>query len=143
MSDAELGPSDIDSPDPEDDDEYITGLNRLIDIVLAWEHVKRDMVHKAPADTLREGMARIQAVLDSLPPELRWTGGVVRFPPPSTGHQAQTVNILITCFYVRSNLLQHLGQIPGITHQRIVKSVALPKHYRRAHFVCLSNSTDF
>lgn len=132
ISDSELGSGDADSDLTvlwpmmpatwlQDDEEYITGLNSLIEITLVWENVKTDMIHKAPADTLRQGMARIQAVLDNLPPELRWTGGVVRFPPPSMGHRAQTVNILITCFYLRSNLIQNLGKVPGITHQRIVK----------------------
>ncbi|KAM0438449.1 hypothetical protein ACHAPT_001198 [Fusarium lateritium] len=106
-----------------DDEEFITGLNSLIDVLLVWERAKVDMAHKQPEETLRDGMANIQAVLDNLVPELRWRGGLARFPQPSRGHEAQTVNILITCLYVRSNLLQHLGQAPGITHQSIVSDV--------------------
>ncbi|KAM0275144.1 hypothetical protein ACHAQH_007518 [Verticillium albo-atrum] len=134
LSDAELG-----VPDPEldtyvlwpaaaetwlrDDEQFITGLNSLIDIMLVWENAKVDMTCKAPTDTLRDGMAGIQAVLDNLIPELRWRGGLARFPQPCRGHESQTVNILITSLYLRSNLLQNLGQIPGITHQGIVSDV--------------------
>lgn len=106
-----------------DDEQFITGLNSLVDIRLVWDHVKVDMTHKTPADTLREGMARIQAVMDNLIPELRWRGGLARYPPPCRGHEAQIVNILITSLYVRSNLLQNLGHVPGITHQSIVRFV--------------------
>lgn len=104
-----------------DEEQFITGLNGLADLFLVWEHVKTDMTHKPPEDTLKEGMARIQRVLDNLIPELRWRGGLTRFPTPSRGQEAQTVNILVTSLYMRSNLLQHLGQVPGITHQSIVR----------------------
>ncbi|KAG7147228.1 hypothetical protein HYQ46_003940 [Verticillium longisporum] len=106
-----------------DDKQYMTGLNSLIDIMLVWEDAKVYMTHKSPTDTLREGMARIQAVLDNLIPELRWSGGLARYPQPCRSHEAQTVNILITSLYLRSNLVQNLGQIPGITHQGIVSDV--------------------
>ncbi|KAJ4307898.1 hypothetical protein N0V84_012426 [Fusarium piperis] len=106
-----------------DDEEFITGLNSLADVLMVWERAKVDMVHKQPEETLRDGMARLQAVLDNLVPELRWRGGLARFPKPSQGHESQTVNLLITCLYIRSNLLQHLGQAPGITHQSIVSDV--------------------
>ncbi|EGY22466.1 uncharacterized protein VDAG_03904 [Verticillium dahliae VdLs.17] len=134
LSDAELGvpEPDVDIPSlwpgleetwMRDDKQYMTGLNSLIDIMLVWEDAKVDMTHKSPTDTLREGMARIQAVLDNLIPELRWSGGLARYPQPCRSHEAQTVNILITSLYLRSNLVQNLGQIPGITHQGIVSDV--------------------
>ncbi|RSL83228.1 hypothetical protein CEP51_004640 [Fusarium floridanum] len=134
LSDAELGVPDTETNISElwlaapaswlkDDDEYITGLNSLADVLMVWERAKIDMAYKEPEETLRDGMARLQAVLDNLVPELRWRGGLARFPKPSRGHESQTVNILITCFYIRSNLLQHLGQAPGITHQSIVSDV--------------------
>ncbi|UPL02196.1 hypothetical protein LCI18_013130 [Fusarium solani-melongenae] len=134
LSDAELGVPDTETnlsalwpaaPSSwlKDDDQYITGLNSLADVLMVWERAKVDMAHKQPEETLRDGMARLQAVLDNLVPELRWRGGLARFPKPSRGHESQTVNILITCFYIRSNLLQHLGQAPGITHQSIVSDV--------------------
>ncbi|EEU35934.1 uncharacterized protein NECHADRAFT_85322 [Fusarium vanettenii 77-13-4] len=134
LSDAELGVPDAETNVSElwtaapaswlkDDDQYITGLNSLADVLMVWERAKIDMAHKQPEETLRDGMARLQAVLDNLVPELRWRGGLARFPKPSRGHESQTVNILITCFYIRSNLLQHLGQAPGISHQSIVSDV--------------------
>ncbi|KXJ93602.1 hypothetical protein Micbo1qcDRAFT_183248 [Microdochium bolleyi] len=106
-----------------DEDEYVTGLNSLIDVMMTWEHVKIDMTHRPAEKTLRSGMARMQNVMDTLAPELRWRGGLTRFPLPSHGHEAQTVNILITSLYVRSNLLQHLGPVPGISHSSIVSDV--------------------
>lgn len=137
LSDAELGVPDTETNISalwpaapaswlKDDDQYITGLNSLADVLMVWERAKIDMAYKEPEETLRDGMARLQAVLDNLVPELRWRGGLARFPKPSRGHESQTVNILITCFYIRSNLLQHLGQAPGITHQSIVRSVTPP-----------------
>lgn len=104
-----------------EDEEFISGLNSLVDILFVWERVKIDMTHREPEDTLRDGMADIQAALDNLIPELRWRGGLARYPKPSQGHEAQMVNILITSLYVRSNLLQHLGQAPDITHESIAR----------------------
>lgn len=104
-----------------DDDEYITGLNSLIDVMMIWEHVKVDMTHRPAKETLTSGMIRMQTVMDNLAPELRWRGGLARFPLPSHGHEAQTVNILITSLFIRSNLLQHLGPVPGISHSSIVR----------------------
>ena len=107
----------------EDRMEYITGLNSLVDVLMVWEQTKVDMTHKPPADSLREGMTRVQAVMDTLIPELRWRGGLARFPRPCWGHEVQMVNILITSLYLRSNLMQHLGQTPGISHRSIVDDV--------------------
>lgn len=107
----------------EDGMEYITGLNSLADVLMVWEQAKVDMSHKPPADTLREGITRVQTVLDTLIPELRWRGGLARFPRPCWGHEVQTVNILITSLYLKSNLMQHLGQTPGISHKSIVRDV--------------------
>ncbi|KAH7033708.1 uncharacterized protein B0I36DRAFT_266925 [Microdochium trichocladiopsis] len=135
LSDSELGvprPENLDTSmlDTEakaiwlkDNDQYITGLNSLLDVMMVWEHVKIDMAHRPAADTLQAGMARMQAVMDNLAPELRWRGGLTRFPVPSPGHEAQTLNILITSLYIRSNLLQHLGTVPGISHASIVSDV--------------------
>lgn len=115
--------------------QYITGLNSLLDVMMVWEHVKVDMAHRTPAETLRAGMARMQVVMDNLEPELRWRGGLTRFPTPDPGHEAQTLNILITSLYIRSNMLQHLGAVEGITHATIVRygfsGVHLPLTYTR------------
>ncbi|KAM5347348.1 hypothetical protein ACJ41O_010353 [Fusarium nematophilum] len=99
-----------------DDEEYVTGLNSLVDVMLIWERAKVDMAHKAPQETLRDGMAHVQQVLDNLIPELRWRGGLARFPQPSRGHEAQTVNILITSLYV-SDALEVLDHIPEEVHE--------------------------
>lgn len=103
-----------------DGQQFVDGLNSLIDLFLAWERIKIDLAYKQPADAMTDGMARIQKVLDSLIPELRWRGGLARFPAPCRGHEAQTVNILITSLYIRSNLLQNLGQVSSVTHQAIL-----------------------
>ncbi|RSL93305.1 hypothetical protein CEP52_013348 [Fusarium oligoseptatum] len=54
-----------------DDEQFITGLNSLADVLMVWERAKVDMAYKEPEETLRDGMARLQAVLDNLVPELR------------------------------------------------------------------------
>ncbi|CAH0058108.1 unnamed protein product [Clonostachys solani] len=109
---------------PEDEIAYIPGLNSLIDIFLIWEKGKVDIATKPPEEVLTRAMERIQTALDGLRPELRWRGGLTRFPRGAWGHEVQMVNILITALSIKSNFLQHLGSLlPGITHQDIVSDV--------------------
>lgn len=109
---------------PEDEIPFIPGLNSLIDIFLIWEKGKVDIATKPPEEVLTRAMERIQTALDGLRPELRWRGGLTRFPRGAWGHEVQMVNILITALSIKSNFLQHLGSLlPGITHQDIVRSV--------------------
>ncbi|VUC29315.1 unnamed protein product [Clonostachys rosea] len=109
---------------PEDEIPFIPGLNSLIDIFLIWEKGKVDIATKPPEEVLTRAMERIQTALDGLRPELRWRGGLTRFPRGAWGHEVQMVNILITALSIKSNFLQHLGSLlPGITHQDIVSDV--------------------
>ena len=106
----------------EDEKHYIPGLNAFADIFMAWWHVKLDLTHKTSAEVLKGGLARVQHALDSLPPEIRWRGGLSRPPEATSGHDLQMVHVLITSLYVKSNLLQHIGVFPSIlTHQDIIK----------------------
>ena len=131
ITDSELYPSlarTTDEPHwPEDDIPYIPGLNRLIDVFLVWEQVKVDMVYKTPQDTLKRAVETMQGTLDNLPPELRWQGGISRYPRGLWGNEVQMVNILITALSLKSNFLQHLDAVlPGLTHGDIVKYVSPP-----------------
>lgn len=91
-----------------DDLDFTPGLNDLIHLILVWERVNMEMIHRSPGETLRNGTGQVQAILDQLKPELRWTGGLAWFPKPLWCHEVQTVNILITSLSLKSNLLQHL-----------------------------------
>lgn len=124
LTDRQLYPALVPRPEtpnwPEDEIHFIPGLNSLIDVFLIWEQGKVDMTHKPPEETLRRAVDRIQSALDDLPPELRWRGGLTRYPKQVWGHEAQMVNILITALSLKSNFLQHLGSLlPGLTHHDI------------------------
>ncbi|KAG9251097.1 uncharacterized protein F5Z01DRAFT_332124 [Emericellopsis atlantica] len=128
ITDSQLYPdlaSSADTPSwPEDEIHFIPGLNSLIDVFLTWEQSKKDLTHKQPEETLKCAISRIQHILDNLPPDLRWTGGLTRFPQPVWGHKAQMVNILITALSLKSNFLQHLGSLlPGLSHYDIICDV--------------------
>jgi hypothetical protein len=99
---------------------YVVGLNGLVDTFLVWAQGQTDMTHRNAEDTVRRAVLRIQAVLDGLAPELRWTGRLSRFPPGEWGHQVQMVNIYITALWLKSNFLQHMGVVlPGVAHHDI------------------------
>ncbi|KAI6778172.1 uncharacterized protein J7T54_002707 [Emericellopsis cladophorae] len=93
ITDSQLYPDltlSADTPSwPDDEIHFIPGLNSLIDVFLTWEQSKKDLTHKQPEETLQCAISRIQHILDNLPPDLRWTGGLTRFPQPVWGHKAQ------------------------------------------------------
>ncbi|KAM0273539.1 hypothetical protein ACHAQH_008288 [Verticillium albo-atrum] len=103
---------------------YIPGLLRLNDIFWVWHEAQTIPVATlGGADAaLKRYLAQVQQVIDSLPPELRWRGGLSRPAHITEGHDAQVVNIFITSLHIRSNLLEKFGSTPGSheEHQRIV-----------------------
>lgn len=106
----------------EDEKHYVPGLNAFADLFMTWWHAKLDIAHKTPTEALRGGLAHVQHVLDNLPPEIRWRGGLSRPPGATLGHDKQMVHVLITSLYIKSNLLQRIGVFPSIlTHQDIIK----------------------
>lgn len=111
-------------PSTDDDKHYIPGLNAFADVFMAWWHAKLDRTHCPPEEALKRGLSHVQHVLDNLPPELRWRGGLSRPPGATWGHDAQMVLVLVTSLYVKSNLLQRFGSLPSIlTHGDIIRSV--------------------
>ncbi|KAH7000500.1 hypothetical protein EDB80DRAFT_724067 [Ilyonectria destructans] len=101
---------------------YIAGLNALCDLFLVWHDVKSAQTTSDPGKSLSMALTKIQQVIDKLPPELRWRGGLSRLPIATEGHDVQIANIFITSLYIRSNLLQRLGTVETsrLEHQRIV-----------------------
>lgn len=99
---------------------YIAGLNSLSDLFLVW-HEAQSTPHQDPGISLQTYEAKVQNVIDSLPPELRWRGGLSRPANVTHGHDAQIANIFITSLHVQSNLLQKFGPAECLPqHQRIV-----------------------
>ena len=108
----------------DDDKPYVPGMEAVSDVFMAWWHAKSDRAHRPPEEALERGLAHVQRVLDGLPPELRWRGGLSRSPGASWGHDAQMVQIFVTNLYVKSNLLQRFGALSSIlTHRDIIRSV--------------------
>lgn len=104
---------------------YMPGLQSLAHLYRVWHDAQTtpDAVHGGPALALAHYQDRIQHIIDSLPPELRWRGGLSRPAYVTQGHESQTVNIFISSLHIRSCLLQmrNLGS-PSCTreHERIV-----------------------
>ncbi|KAM0516882.1 hypothetical protein ACHAO3_007815 [Verticillium nonalfalfae] len=132
LTDDELDPTgkDLDPLAAEDtawhgnNTSYIPGLLRLSDIFWVWHEaqtIPAAMLGGAEA-ALARYLAQVQQVIDSLPPELRWRGGLSRPAHVTEGHDAQVVNIFITSLHIRSNLLEKFGSTSGSheEHQRIV-----------------------
>ncbi|KAL3461661.1 hypothetical protein BJX64DRAFT_152404 [Aspergillus heterothallicus] len=88
---------------------YVAGLKHLLEIFLAWHTCQTDRFYHTPSQVLSTSLARIRHILDCLPPELRWRGGMSRPHQATRGHDVQIANIFVTSLYVRSNLLQQFG----------------------------------
>ncbi|KAL2793360.1 hypothetical protein BJX66DRAFT_227254 [Aspergillus keveii] len=88
---------------------YVPGLTHLLQIFLTWHTCQTDRFYHPPLQVLSTGLSRIRSTIDSLPPELRWRGGMSRPRNATRGHDIQIANIFITSLYVRSNLLQQFG----------------------------------
>jgi hypothetical protein len=96
---------------------YVPGLNSLSDLFSIWHDLQsrdqrtRDQQHhshkrQSAEDLIAYYFDRIRQVLDNLPPELRWRGGLSRPRTITYGHDVQIANIFITSFHIRSNILQ-------------------------------------
>ena len=53
-------------------------------------------------------MTLVQRALDTLPPNLRWRGGLSRPPDSNFGTDVQTANLYVTQLHIRSTLLQQM-----------------------------------
>ncbi|KAK1967314.1 glycoside hydrolase [Colletotrichum sublineola] len=104
---------------------YVPGLNHLSDLFLTWYEAQTAPIslYGGQEEALEHFLSRVQAIIDSFPPELRWRGGLSRQPHVTEGHDTQIANLLITSLNIRSNLLQKFGspvKTCALEHQRIV-----------------------
>ena len=66
----------------------------------------RDSTFGGPEEALKHHQNAIQHVIDFLPRELRWRGGLSRPLYVTQGHESQTANIFVSSLHLRSSLLQ-------------------------------------
>ncbi|KAL4942375.1 hypothetical protein BDV06DRAFT_222228 [Aspergillus oleicola] len=112
---------------PSDKTTYVPGLMYLRSTFHTWHTCQTDRFYLPPSQVLAAGLSAIQTIIDTLPPELRWRGGLSRPTNAMLGHDVQIANVFITVLYVRSNLLQQFGDPAGTEnkeeHQRIVSDL--------------------
>ncbi|KAF3805678.1 hypothetical protein GCG54_00005040 [Colletotrichum gloeosporioides] len=134
----QLSPADGLPPWHGDTTSYVPGLNHLSDLFLIWHEAQTApvSVYGGQEDALKHYLARIQTIIDSFPPELRWRGGLSRPGHITEGHDTQIANLFITSLNIRSNLLQKFGstvKTRAAEHQRIVDDLLeilyhMPQH---------------
>ncbi|KAJ9144530.1 C6 zinc finger domain-containing protein [Pleurostoma richardsiae] len=103
----------------------LPGLLSLSDLFMVWYDSRRGSPptsDQASREVLLKHLTTIQRIIDLLPPELRWRGGLSRPANVTQGHDVQIANIFITSLHLRSNLLQKFGPAErcGDEHQRLV-----------------------
>ncbi|KAH7191751.1 uncharacterized protein B0J16DRAFT_281258 [Fusarium flagelliforme] len=109
LSDNQLEPSAIEPAWHGDDMSYIPGLNSLSDLFLIWQDMQQTPKDTNPQTTITRYLVKVQKVLDDLPPELRWRGGLSRPATVTEGHDSQIANLFVTSLNIRSNILQKFG----------------------------------
>ncbi|KAF5707737.1 hypothetical protein FMUND_10955 [Fusarium mundagurra] len=141
LSDNQMEPKAPDSchepPWHGDDTTYVPGLNSLSDLFLIWQEVQQVPEGTEPQITITRYLGKIQQVLDNLPPELRWRGGLSRPPNVTKGHDVQIANLFVTSLNIRSNILQRFGptEKSAEDHQKIVDDLLeILYHLPRAVF---------
>jgi hypothetical protein len=132
LTDRELDPEayllDPDGPPWHGDDtSYVPGLNSLSDLFLVWHDMQQQTQPKPLPDIhpARETyLSRVQKIIDELPPELRWRGGLSRPAGVTLGHDVQVANLFVTSLHIRSNVLQRYPDADNgrarAEHQRVV-----------------------
>ncbi|KAF5023283.1 hypothetical protein F66182_4664 [Fusarium sp. NRRL 66182] len=140
LSDNQLAPPAVDDsgePWHGDDTTYIPGLNSLSDLFLIWQQAQHTPRDSDAQTNITNYLAKIQSVLDSLPPELRWRGGLSRPSHVTQGHDVQIANLFVTSLAVRSNILQKFGPTDTTCqeHQKIIDDLLeILYHLPRAVF---------
>lgn len=111
LSDKELDPAHVYEDDQWHgrDRSYIAGLNYMSKLNLLWHSSQRPSNDRS--NHLQSHTAQIQRVLDYLPSELLWRGGLSRPPQSNFGTQVQTANLYITQLHIRSNLLEQINRL--------------------------------
>lgn len=110
-ADTEFSPSQITDPSfpLAEFVSYIPGINHLSRLYLIWHNSQQKSFDRLTH--LSHYLQLAQSGLDSLPPELRWRGGLSRHPAGNLGTELQVVNLHITQLYIRSNLLEQIYAI--------------------------------
>lgn len=108
-----------------DDHSYVPGLQALADLFMVWCRCRQKPPSRVYPQHARELLDplldNIQRILDQLPPELRWHGGLARVATATPGHDVQVANIFVTSLHLRANLLQKFAPARcGDAHQRVV-----------------------
>ncbi|ESU17681.1 hypothetical protein FGSG_11056 [Fusarium graminearum PH-1] len=126
-----------------DETSYVPGLNSLSDLFLIWQQVQQNPQSTDPQACIMKYLAKVQHVLDNLPPELRWRGGLSRPKNVTEGHDVQIANLFVTSLNIRSNILQKLGptEESAQEHQRIVDDL-LEILYHLPHAVFDANGSS-
>ncbi|KAF5617851.1 hypothetical protein F25303_13172 [Fusarium sp. NRRL 25303] len=120
-----------------DETTYVPGLNSLSDLFLIWQEVQQGPEGAEPQIAITRYLSKIQQVLDNLPPELRWRGGLSRPANVTEGHDVQIANLFVTSLNIRSNILQKFGPTANSAqdHQKIVDDLLeILYHLPRAVF---------
>ncbi|KAH6721627.1 hypothetical protein BKA61DRAFT_591065 [Leptodontidium sp. MPI-SDFR-AT-0119] len=108
VNDTELDPTNIDPSNPWHGDTvtYVPGLNYLTHLFYLWHSSQQISPLSVPH--IQQHMAYVQRALDTLPPSLRWRGGLSRPPGSNFGTDVQTANLYITQLHIRSSLLEQM-----------------------------------
>jgi len=109
LSDNQMEPPAVEPTWHGDDTSYIPGLNSLSDLFLIWQDMQQTPKDTNPQTTITRYLVKVQKVLDDLPPELRWRGGLSRPATVTEGHDSQIANLFVTSLNIRSNILQKFG----------------------------------
>lgn len=109
LTDRELNVGHSANPIGSEEEEYISGLNADTDLMLVWQSARVDASYREPVEVLQRGFDRVQDVLNNLPPELRWRGGLSRPQGATRSHEIQMCNLHINSLFIRSGLIQHFG----------------------------------
>lgn len=95
---------------------YIPGLNALINLFMLWYKSQQGDPHDMTYLTKYYDL--VLASLDTIPPELRWRGGLSRPPRSNFGTDVQMVNLYITQIHIRSSLLEQMHNAAQISQHR-------------------------
>ncbi|KAL6237951.1 hypothetical protein BDW75DRAFT_228302 [Aspergillus navahoensis] len=87
---------------------YVPGLTHLLSLFRTWNSCQIARLYRPPSEVLSTALADIQKTLDTLPPPLRWRGGLSRPASASPGHDVQIANIHITNRERPPEVLNHL-----------------------------------
>jgi hypothetical protein len=92
-----------------DDCTYIPGLNFASELYMVWQNAHSTPDIDDPVTHVQTHIAQIEQIINCLPPELRWHGGLSRSSMATDGHDTQVANLFITSLHIQTNLLRRFG----------------------------------